>query len=146
MAETKSAMRKLMFIKVDQLRPGINGHNLVVKAVSSKIVLQKGRPYGPQVCQMRIVECLVEDETMTILFTARNEQGIPLRTLESEETFGLFLASVKRSPKRHLSSSGLAEPEQTTKPTSRKTDTYFFRSIKKFIPCKILIRKIIFFE
>ncbi|KAL0381723.1 UNVERIFIED_CONTAM: hypothetical protein Sangu_0236600 [Sesamum angustifolium] len=74
MAENKSAMRKPVFTKVDQLRPGTNGHNLVVKVVSSKLVLRKGRPDGPQVRQMRIAECLVGDETGTILFTARNEQ------------------------------------------------------------------------
>lgn len=75
MAEMKSAMRKPIFTKVDQMRPGTNGHNLVVKVVSSKMVLQKGRPDGPQVRQMRIAECLVGDESGTILFTARNEQG-----------------------------------------------------------------------
>lgn len=69
-------MRKPVFIKVDQLRPGTNGHNLVAKVVSSKMVLQKGRPDGPQVRQMRIAECLIGDETGTIVFTARNEQGI----------------------------------------------------------------------
>ncbi|XP_019183552.1 PREDICTED: uncharacterized protein At4g28440-like [Ipomoea nil] len=74
MAEAKSAMRKPVFTKVDQMRPGTNGHNLVVKVVSSKMVLQKGRPDGPQVRQMRIAECLVGDESGTILFTARNEQ------------------------------------------------------------------------
>ncbi|XP_031114805.1 uncharacterized protein At4g28440-like [Ipomoea triloba] len=74
MAEMKSAMRKPIFTKVDQMRPGTNGHNLVVKVVSSKMVLQKGRPDGPQVRQMRIAECLVGDESGTILFTARNEQ------------------------------------------------------------------------
>ncbi|KAL7140816.1 hypothetical protein ABFS83_08G012200 [Erythranthe nasuta] len=74
MAETKSGMRKPVFIKVDQIRPGTNGHNLVVKVVSSKMVLQKGRPDGPQFNQMRIAECLVGDETGSILFTARNEQ------------------------------------------------------------------------
>ncbi|KAL6507317.1 hypothetical protein OROGR_023512 [Orobanche gracilis] len=71
MAETK---RKPVFKKVEQLRPGTNGHNLVVKVVSSNMVLQKGRPDGPQVHQMKIAECLVGDETGTILFTARNEQ------------------------------------------------------------------------
>ncbi|KAG8366867.1 hypothetical protein BUALT_Bualt16G0012600 [Buddleja alternifolia] len=74
MAETNSARRKPVFTKVDQLRPGTNGHNLVVKVVSSKMVLQKARPNRPQVRQMSIAECLVGDETGTILFTARNEQ------------------------------------------------------------------------
>ncbi|KAL2471048.1 Nucleic acid-binding [Abeliophyllum distichum] len=67
-------MRKLVFIKADQLRPGTNGHKLVVKVVSSKMVLQKGRSDGPQVRQMRIADCLMGDETGTILFTARNGQ------------------------------------------------------------------------
>lgn len=67
-------MRKPVFIKVDQLRPGTSGHNLVVKVVSSKMVLQKGRPDGPLLRQMRIAECLVGDDTGTIVFTARNEQ------------------------------------------------------------------------
>ncbi|KAL2528846.1 Nucleic acid-binding [Forsythia ovata] len=74
MAETKSAMRKPVFTKVDQLRPGTNGHNLVVKVVSANVVMQKGRPDGPQPRQVRIAECLVGDETGTIVFTARNEQ------------------------------------------------------------------------
>ncbi|XP_051114422.1 uncharacterized protein At4g28440-like [Andrographis paniculata] len=74
MAEKKSGMRKPIFTKVEQLHPGTNGHNLVVKVVSSNMVLEKGRPDGLQVRQMRIAECLVGDETGTILFTARNQQ------------------------------------------------------------------------
>ncbi|KAJ0989089.1 hypothetical protein J5N97_007445 [Dioscorea zingiberensis] len=38
------------------------------------MVVQKGRPDGPQVRQMCIAECLIGDETGTIIFTARNEQ------------------------------------------------------------------------
>ncbi|XP_028097322.1 uncharacterized protein At4g28440-like [Camellia sinensis] len=49
MAEAKSAIRKPVFNKVDQLRPGTGGHNLIRKVVSLKTVLQKGRPDGPQV-------------------------------------------------------------------------------------------------
>ncbi|KAI8001742.1 Uncharacterized protein LOK49_LG09G00146 [Camellia lanceoleosa] len=60
-------MRKPVFTKVDQLRPGTSGHNLIVKFVSSNMVLQKGRPDGPQVHQMRIAEFLVGDETGTIV-------------------------------------------------------------------------------
>ncbi|XP_077220562.1 uncharacterized protein At4g28440-like [Tasmannia lanceolata] len=74
MAESKPGMRKPVFTKVEQLRPGTSGHTLTVKVVSSKMVLQKGRPDGPQVRQMRIAECLVGDETGMIVFTARNEQ------------------------------------------------------------------------
>ncbi|RVW46467.1 Uncharacterized protein CK203_010964 [Vitis vinifera] len=75
MAEAKPGMRKPVFTKVDQLRPGTSGHTLTVKVVSSKMVLQKGRPDGPQVRQMRIAECLVGDETGMIVFTARNDQA-----------------------------------------------------------------------
>ncbi|KAI9097445.1 hypothetical protein K1719_025216 [Acacia pycnantha] len=68
--------RKSMFVKVDQLKPGTNGHNLVVKVVSANTVLQKGRPstssQNPR--PTLIAECLIGDETGTILFTARNEQ------------------------------------------------------------------------
>lgn len=75
MAEAKPGMRKPVFTKVDQLRPGTSGHTLTVKVVDSKMVLQKGRPDGQHVRQMRIAECLVGDETGMIVFTARNEQG-----------------------------------------------------------------------
>ncbi|KAJ4974398.1 hypothetical protein NE237_007572 [Protea cynaroides] len=74
MAEAKPGMRKPVFTKVDQLRPGTTGHTLTVKVVSTKMVLQKGRPDGPQVRQMRIAECLIGDETGMIVFTARNDQ------------------------------------------------------------------------
>lgn len=74
MADSKPGMRKPVFVKVDQLKPGTTGHTLTLKVVSSNTVLQKGRPDGPQVRQMRIAECLVGDETGVIIFTARNEQ------------------------------------------------------------------------
>jgi len=74
MAESKPGMRKPVFTKVDQLRPGTSGHTLTVKVVTAKMVLQKGRPDGSQVRQMRIAECLVGDETGVIVFTARNDQ------------------------------------------------------------------------
>lgn len=80
---TAAAKRKPVFIKVDQLKPGTSGHTLTVKVVSSnpvKSVTNRGgrssmllaRPSRPT----RIAECLVGDETGTIIFTARNEQGM----------------------------------------------------------------------
>ncbi|XVE95851.1 hypothetical protein REPUB_Repub02eG0169700 [Reevesia pubescens] len=57
MAESKT-LRKPIFTKVDQLRPGTSGHTLIVKVVSTNMVVQKGRADGPQVRQMRIAECL----------------------------------------------------------------------------------------
>ncbi|KAJ3694492.1 hypothetical protein LUZ60_009972 [Juncus effusus] len=71
----KPALRKPVFTQVDQLRPGTNGHTLVVKVISSKTVLQKGRTTGPSTARpTRIAECLIGDETGVIVFTARNEQ------------------------------------------------------------------------
>ncbi|KAL6010990.1 hypothetical protein ACLOJK_001434 [Asimina triloba] len=94
MAEAKPGMRKPVFTKVDQLRPGTSGHTLTVKVVSSKMVLQKGRPDGPQVRQMRIAECLVGDETGMIVFTARNEQGgdnwIEMKPVKGQERPRIF--------------------------------------------------------
>lgn len=81
MAESKPGLRKPVFTKVEQLRPGTSGHTLTVKVVSAKMVLQKGRADGPQVRQMRIAECLVGDETGMIIFTARNDQGTCLLIL-----------------------------------------------------------------
>lgn len=75
MAEAKPAMRKPVFTKVDQLRPGTSGHTLTVKVVSLKMVMQKGRPDGLQGRQTRIAECLIGDDTGIVVFTARNEQG-----------------------------------------------------------------------
>lgn len=76
MADSKPGLRKPVFTKVDQLRPGTSGHTLTVKVVDAKMVMQKGRSDGPQSRQMRIAECLVGDETGMIIFTARNDQGI----------------------------------------------------------------------
>lgn len=76
--------RKPVFTKVDRLQPGTSGHTLTVKVVSSKNVTVNARPNrssmgalsrpGPRA--MRIAECLVGDETGSIIFTARNDQGI----------------------------------------------------------------------
>ncbi|KAF3444076.1 hypothetical protein FNV43_RR13766 [Rhamnella rubrinervis] len=74
--------RKPVFKKVDELKPGTSGHTLTVTVVSSKTVkvaskangrsssVLMARPTNPS----RIAECLVGDETGTIVFTARNDQ------------------------------------------------------------------------
>jgi len=77
-ASATAAKRKPVFIKVDQLKPGTSGHTLTVKVVSAKTVLQKGRSASLNPRPTRIAECLVGDETGTIVFTARNEQSIAL--------------------------------------------------------------------
>ncbi|KAF8391311.1 hypothetical protein HHK36_023615 [Tetracentron sinense] len=73
-SNAKPGMRKPVFTKVDQLKPGTTGHTLTVKVVSSNTVLQKGRAASQHLRQTRIAECLVGDETGTIVFTARNDQ------------------------------------------------------------------------
>ncbi|XP_022874078.1 uncharacterized protein At4g28440-like [Olea europaea var. sylvestris] len=75
----KPGLRKPMFVKVESLKPGTNGHTLVVKVLSSNTVLNKKPRHsmsfrGPQNQNTSISECLVGDETGTILFTARNDQ------------------------------------------------------------------------
>lgn len=78
---TTTTKRKPVFVKVDDLKPGTNGHTLTVKVISSNAVVNKGgtaRPTAPlnPRPRPRIAECLVGDETGTIIFTARNEQGV----------------------------------------------------------------------
>jgi len=73
-ATVKTNLKKPVFVKVDELQPGTTGHTLVVKVVSSNLVLQRARPNGSQLRQIRIAECIVGDDTGVITFTARNEQ------------------------------------------------------------------------
>jgi len=74
----KPALRKPVFTKVDQLRPGTNGHTLTVKVVSATPVPGRARPGATTTTASprapRIAECLVGDETGAIVFTARNDQ------------------------------------------------------------------------
>lgn len=78
--------RKPVFTKVDRLQPGTSGHNLTVKVVNSKDVPMNARANRatlpskamlspPPGRVSRIAECLIGDETGSIIFTARNEQG-----------------------------------------------------------------------
>ncbi|KAK9268817.1 hypothetical protein L1049_000581 [Liquidambar formosana] len=73
-SNAKPGLRKPVFTKVDQLKPGTNGHTLTVKVLSSNTVLQKGRSVSQNLRNTRISECLVGDETGAIVFTARNDQ------------------------------------------------------------------------
>ncbi|XP_073056084.1 uncharacterized protein At4g28440-like [Primulina eburnea] len=77
-AVEKPGLRKPVFVKVDALKPGTTGHTILVKVVNATTVLNK-KPRnlnfrGSQNQNTRISECLVGDETGTILFTARNDQ------------------------------------------------------------------------
>ncbi|KAI5058248.1 hypothetical protein GOP47_0026418 [Adiantum capillus-veneris] len=69
-----SKQKQGMAIKVQDLRPDTSSHNLVVKVLSAKQVMQKSRFDAPQCTPLHLVECLVGDETAVIVFPARNEQ------------------------------------------------------------------------
>jgi replication factor A1 len=71
----KPGLRKPVFTKVDLLKPGTGGHTLTVKVLNSIAVLPKGRSVSHHLRQSRIAECLIGDDTGSIIFTARNEQG-----------------------------------------------------------------------
>ncbi|KAK4745366.1 hypothetical protein SAY87_011678 [Trapa incisa] len=82
---TVTEKRKPVFTKVDRLQPGTSGHNLTVKVVNSKDVPVNARVNKPTSSSKavlsrpparisRIAECLIGDETGSIIFTARNEQ------------------------------------------------------------------------
>lgn len=73
---TAPAKRKPVFVKVDQLKPGTYGHTLIAKVVTSNPVPGKPSRSASSIPlrQNRIAECLIGDETGSILFTARNEQ------------------------------------------------------------------------
>ncbi|XP_059438718.1 uncharacterized protein At4g28440-like [Corylus avellana] len=73
-ASRRAEKRKPVFVKVDQLKPGTSGHTLIAKVLTSNTVLQKGRAASQHLRHTRIAECLIGDETATILFTARNDQ------------------------------------------------------------------------
>ncbi|KAK4361178.1 hypothetical protein RND71_020130 [Anisodus tanguticus] len=71
------------FVKVDQLKPGTEDINLIVKVLSTDVVVDKSQNtkqqshshvYLSQSRIKRVAESLVGDETGSILFTARNEQ------------------------------------------------------------------------
>lgn len=79
-----TAKRKPVFVKVEQLKPGTNGHTLTVKVVSLKpVASSSSRPGSGSISSRpnRIAECLIGDETGSIIFTARNEQGTILSCL-----------------------------------------------------------------
>ncbi|KAL8484425.1 hypothetical protein ACS0TY_026918 [Phlomoides rotata] len=47
---------------------------LVVKVINSNTMLQKGVAVSPLLRNTRIAECLIGDDTASILFTTRNDQ------------------------------------------------------------------------
>eukprot|EP00274_Cyanoptyche_gloeocystis_P000631 CAMPEP_0196653194 /NCGR_PEP_ID=MMETSP1086-20130531/2801_1 /TAXON_ID=77921 /ORGANISM="Cyanoptyche gloeocystis , Strain SAG4.97" /LENGTH=95 /DNA_ID=CAMNT_0041984263 /DNA_START=33 /DNA_END=316 /DNA_ORIENTATION=+ len=66
-----ASLAKPTFLKVDQLKPGASGANLLVKVLSCQVVVDRTRADGSRI---RIGECLVGDDTGCIVLTARNAQ------------------------------------------------------------------------
>ncbi|KAF7142058.1 hypothetical protein RHSIM_Rhsim06G0203000 [Rhododendron simsii] len=82
-AAAKPGLRKPVFVKVDSLKPGTYGHTLTAKVLEANDVVQKGGSGSGAVNparQSRIAECLIGDETGTVLFTARNDQAWNVNT------------------------------------------------------------------
>ncbi|KAJ4903543.1 hypothetical protein Rs2_17494 [Raphanus sativus] len=75
-AQAPQEKKKPVFVKVDHLKPGTSGHTLTVKVVDQTSVPQKpnAAAASSHLRPNRISECLVGDETASILFTARNDQ------------------------------------------------------------------------
>uniref|UniRef100_A0A0E0L6R1 Single-stranded DNA binding protein Ssb-like OB fold domain-containing protein n=1 Tax=Oryza punctata TaxID=4537 RepID=A0A0E0L6R1_ORYPU len=61
-------LRKPVFTTVERLRPQSHGHTLTARVLSARIILDNPPP------RARLAECLVGDNTGTVLFTARNQQ------------------------------------------------------------------------
>jgi len=60
-----------VFTQIEHLRPDTHGHNVTVKVVSQKIVVEKARLDGTKI---RVAECVTGDATGTLILTARNQQ------------------------------------------------------------------------
>ncbi|GLE01860.1 hypothetical protein PINS_up010698 [Pythium insidiosum] len=77
MADKK--LRKATYVKVKDLTPGTQGHNLVARVVSVKLLDEKKRFDGTST---RLAEVVLGDETGVVTFTARNEQieALPVDT------------------------------------------------------------------
>jgi replication factor A1 len=71
MASSANSLRKPTFMTIEQLKPGSSGHNLIVKVISTNVVVEKHRPDGTKI---RVAEALVGDHTGCITLTARNNQ------------------------------------------------------------------------
>ncbi|XP_060191869.1 uncharacterized protein LOC132621564 [Lycium barbarum] len=79
----EAKIKDTAFVKVDQLKPGTEGRNLIVKVLSTEVVVDKSQNteqqshshvYYSQLRITRVAKSLVGDETGTIIFTSRNEQ------------------------------------------------------------------------
>ena len=67
-------LRKPVFTTVDKLLPQTHGHNLVVRVLSARTILDKPLP-NPALRRAHVAECLVGDHTGTVLVSARNQQS-----------------------------------------------------------------------
>ncbi len=57
------------------MQPGTHGHNLVVRVLEKKVVVDREDANG---VTLKLEECLVGDDTGRMYFTARNGKTFPL--------------------------------------------------------------------
>eukprot|EP01120_Amphizonella_sp_Union-15-10_P009701 TRINITY_DN3739_c0_g2_i3.p1 TRINITY_DN3739_c0_g2~~TRINITY_DN3739_c0_g2_i3.p1 ORF type:complete len:169 (+),score=36.47 TRINITY_DN3739_c0_g2_i3:487-993(+) len=62
---------KSTFVKCSALKPGTKGHNLLLKVLSSEVVVEAERSDNTKV---KFAEAVVGDETGSIVLTAKNDQ------------------------------------------------------------------------
>ncbi|KAG3011328.1 hypothetical protein PC128_g21592 [Phytophthora cactorum] len=70
-SEAPRKLRRATYVKVQDLTPGSQGHNLVLQVVSIAPTVEKKRYDGTI---SRIAEAVLADETGCVTFTARNDQ------------------------------------------------------------------------
>ncbi|XP_073038630.1 uncharacterized protein At4g28440-like [Primulina eburnea] len=74
----KPQLRQPVFVKIDSLKPETSGHTIVVKVISSNTVVNRASRNsalpGGRYLSLKIAECLIGDETGSILYTARDNQ------------------------------------------------------------------------
>ncbi|XP_069149735.1 factor of DNA methylation 1-like [Solanum lycopersicum] len=78
---TEAKIKDTGFVKVDELKPGTEGINLIVKVLNTDVVFDKREEqqslpsyHYSSFRTTRVAESLVGDETGTIILTTRNEQ------------------------------------------------------------------------
>ncbi|KAH0701103.1 hypothetical protein KY284_015318 [Solanum tuberosum] len=113
----ESKIKDTGFVKVNQLKPGTEDINLIVKVLNTNVVVNKNQntrqQFEPRIT--RVAESLVGDETGNIIFTARNEQ---VDLMEPGSILLLYGAKIQmyrgsmRVAVEHRAQIIIAEPEE----------------------------------
>ncbi|GAU23612.1 hypothetical protein TSUD_386010 [Trifolium subterraneum] len=70
----KPAKKEPIFTKVSKLKPGTKGHTLIAKVLSSQTIDHPNARSRNLLRTPALADCLIGDETGTIIFTAHDEQ------------------------------------------------------------------------